>query len=147
MGCSINWKLAYRFAALGLTSVKPKVGVGNGSSYGYCYHMRRVENFAGYALTEKQTLDDVLERIESRRLTSPRSLHLLEMIGGEIKFEDCNTLYLWDRDDNPRCRRKYYCFLKTPRDVAIFKIFLDETDPKIWNEDSIGKPYVQFNGY
>ncbi len=147
MGCSVQWRYANNYARFGVTTSKPKVGPGNGSSYGYCHHMKQ-EGYVGYAYMEHQTVEDVFVRLDAKRLSDERRRWIFEhILKGKNTFTDCHMLYLWDTRDNPRNRKKNYVFLKTYDDAILFKLFLDETKPEIWKEDRIGEPFFGFHRF
>ena len=143
MGCSRNWKMVELFGDLGIISVKPKVGPGNGSSYGYVYHLRRVEPHAGYAKMEHLVAFNILSRLAAGVLKNERNRWLHQnFFGSRTQLVNCNTLYLWDARDNPNSRDRYYFFFTSLDDLAIFNFFLTETDPKLWNEEYGRRPYL-----
>lgn len=119
------------FVNLGVVSYRPKVGRGNGGSYGFTWWYGR----EGYALQgnfEWEMLNRVFNRlkefhagtIEDGALTK-RHKFLIALLGLKPQFTECNVLRIRDRDENPMSKRVYYVYAKTIEDGILFNIMLE----------------------
>lgn len=151
MGSSTVSKV-WKYTPIGVTSYRPKVGRGNGGSYGFTWWFGQ-QKYAGYGSYTIDTILRVLDEASAYfsgdlRRVSARHKHVLAMIGSPKSFAECNVLYIRDRDDNPSRRNLYHVFLKAPEDLVIFNLMLERVLGRtVAYHDRDEKEYSFFLGY
>lgn len=102
---------------LGLESVLPKVGPGNGSAHAHYWHMHRVEKYVGAAKGTKDQLLAVLKAVQAAE----------QKVYG-------NVFWIRDSDDNPNRANNYHLFFKDEASLFVFKTFMHEQPPEILHD-------------
>jgi hypothetical protein len=109
-------------AGLGVVSFRPKVGPGNGGSYGYVWWCG-ANGYSAYGQFTKEMLQEVFRQLDR---SEPRLAFFRETLGLPASFTECNILYIRNYDENPSRRSCYYVFLKTIEDGILFNLLLEQ---------------------
>jgi hypothetical protein len=117
MGCYVRHELVAHYGAIGITSIKPKLGRGNGGAHSYTtFH--RDQGFVAYGYMTYTVVRKILQQI-----------HM-----DETKLY-ANVLEITTPRENLRERRHTYIFFGHDADWLIFKTHLSQLDPELITDD------------